>query len=345
MLDKLCSSNFLSFFMLSLTTSMLFGEDPVGQSTNLLSPTQQLEEMYNELARLSDSELKSTLEQGQWVAAFILGHRYETEDGSLEGLVKAAELLEEGAINGDPRCQLKFGLRFFPGNGDKQDPELGAAWIRKAADQELAHAQMLMGIIYRDGIGVEKNSTKSFVWNLKAAQQGFAQAQNEVGMAYLNGIGVERNHSLAFQWWEKAAAQNDSMAQNNLGTCFENGIGAKQNPEAASHWYRMAASQGLAIAQNNLGICYARGFGVPQNNDIAIAWFEKASAQGNEGAADNLRHIRTLIAAAARTRLEEATRRYQENLRQYQQRVRPDASVQEETRRFMRDYHHRLGQY
>ena len=58
-----------------------------------------------------------------------------------------------------------------------------AKWIRKAAEQGLAQAELNLGKAYILGSGVPKDYAEGFRWIYKAADQGFADAQILVGYA------------------------------------------------------------------------------------------------------------------------------------------------------------------
>lgn len=71
----------------------------------------------------------------------------------------------------------KTGLKYYTGDGVKQDYQEALKWFRKAADQGDARAQYNIGLMYDNGIGVALNHIEALIWYQKAADQGDTDAQ------------------------------------------------------------------------------------------------------------------------------------------------------------------------
>lgn len=69
------------------------------------------------------------------------------------GLIKAR------AEQGDVASQYYLGLRYYKGDGVKQDYAKAALWWAKAAGQGEATAQFRLGVMYAQGEGVAQNNT------------------------------------------------------------------------------------------------------------------------------------------------------------------------------------------
>lgn len=102
--------------------------------------------------------------------------------------------LEISAIRGNPKSQYKLGAYYLeqkPGN--IYDPLKGEKWMRFAAGQNYAPAQLWLGNMYHLGHGVAKDTRQAAVWYLKAANNGNSTAQSNLGVLYMTGDGVKQD--------------------------------------------------------------------------------------------------------------------------------------------------------
>jgi TPR repeat protein len=167
---------------------------------------------------------------------------------------------------------------------DRRDYAEAMRWLRQAADQGNATAQVKIGQFYSHGWGAAQDYSDAMRWYRMAADQGDAFAQNNVGWLYENGWGVAQDYSEAMRWYREAADRGDAYAQNKVGWFYYNGWGVKQDYGEAMRWFCKAADQGDALAQNNIGWMYAKGQGVPRDLSEARAWIQRAAAGGYEDA-------------------------------------------------------------
>ena len=201
----------------------------------------------------------------------------------LEVLKAEMELLK--AELGDAQAQYKLGAIFFVGSlGVAKDEVEAVKWFRKAAEQNLADAQLNLGVCYANGQGVAKDELEAAKWYRKAAEQNLAGAQFNLGVCYANGQGVAKDAVEAVRWYRKAADQNLALAENSLGACYSNGQGVAKDQAEAVKWFRKAAEQKDAYAQKNLGVCYANGQGVAKDQAEAVKWYRKAAEQNDASA-------------------------------------------------------------
>lgn len=227
------------------------------------------------------------------VAAFIFDflQDYETDDS---GEVTDAEDLFE------------LGVKYYSGEGVRQNYEKAAEYFLKAAEQGKPLAQAFLGEMYLNGTGLAQDSKKAFKWYMKAAEQGVPESQYNVGIMYYNGEGVERDFNAAAEWYKKAADQGYASAQLNLGRMFLLGEGVPQNMLEAERLYKRSAAQGNENAKKSLKMLaekllelaetgephaqvliagnYMLGTGVEQSYDEALKWYMKAAEQGNADA-------------------------------------------------------------
>ena len=66
------------------------------------------------------------------------------------------------------------------GDGVAKDQEEAVKWLRKAAEQNDAAAQLDLGVCYTNGEGVAKDYVEAYKWRLLAARHGEEQARKEM---------------------------------------------------------------------------------------------------------------------------------------------------------------------
>ena len=132
------------------------------------------------------------------------------------------------AESGNPQAQLTLGQAYF----DTKDPEklpLSVYWIKKAAEQGYANAEMRLAGVYGAGQGVVQDDNSALFWLNRAAEDGQAQAQWALGIYYRDGRGVERNELKAFDLFLRAAKQGDVDAQVAVAQMYEDGDSVPQD--------------------------------------------------------------------------------------------------------------------
>ena len=212
--------------------------------------------------------------------------------GLLEGEAFYAHLAKAGKGKDDVKKVL---LDIYNSDAGAQRGEIQADhWVRTAALQGHAGAQILLGCLHCLGWGVQQNYAEGFKWTQQAAEQGHPFAQAQLGRLYLNGRGVQKNDTEAFKWFQQAAEQGHPFAQEQLGTLYLNGRGVQQNYAEAFKWFQQAAEQGHPFAQAQLGILYAIGRGVQQNDAEGFRWIQQAAVQGVGVAMRNLARMYTI---------------------------------------------------
>lgn len=159
------------------------------------------------------------------------------------------------------------------------------------------YAQDLLGGMYLEGNGVSANPAEAASWFKLAAKQGHAYSQYQLGVLYLEGRGVVEDRAAAALLFLLAANQGIDRAQFSIGFMFANGIGVSKDDAQAVHWFKRAAEQGHPSAQNHLGVMYAKGLGVPQEFVPAHMWFNIACALENKEGCDNRDKVEKLLAA------------------------------------------------
>jgi TPR repeat protein len=193
---------------------------------------------------------------------------------------------------------------------DASQATAAAGWLREAADQGYAPAQILLGQLYAQGLGVKTDSKAAAIWIGKAAEQGYPHAACELGRLYLS----LNDRDEAARWFRQGAQEDCPAAEIGLAQLLlgatgatreqqEEGIGllrkaAKHNSvealfylgmayeqrnkmEEAVDSYREAAVKGLMQAQLKLGVLLSDGFFTKPDYVEAWVWLKQAASQGN----------------------------------------------------------------
>lgn len=143
--------------------------------------------------------LKGAADQGEpgsmgLLAGLYLGGR----GGGSEA--EGYRLLKQGAEGGDAESMRNYGLLLVQGKGYARDMTAGAAFVRRAAVEGDAGAQMLLGDLYNEGMGVPEAAEDAIYWWNRAAEAGNEEAIEamaqvraggyELGRAPTQGTGV-----------------------------------------------------------------------------------------------------------------------------------------------------------
>jgi S1-C subfamily serine protease len=107
--------------------------------------------------------------------------------------------------------------------------------LRKAAEQNLAHAQYGLGVCYATGQGVAKDEAEAVNWLRKAAEQNCDRAQYKLAVCYYYGQGVAKHYVEAYKWILLAAAQGGEYSKK-FATRLENVM----TPEQIAEGQRLA---------------------------------------------------------------------------------------------------------
>jgi uncharacterized protein len=139
--------------------------------------------------------------------------------------------IRAGADKGDAKARYELGRAFFSGTlGVAKDETEAVKWHRKAAEQNVAHAQYNLGVCYAIGQGVTEDDAEAVKWFRKAAEQNYADAQYNLGVCYDSGEGVAKDEIEAYKWWLLAAGHGNDDAKYNM-TIVENKMTREQIAE------------------------------------------------------------------------------------------------------------------
>jgi TPR repeat protein len=122
----------------------------------------------------------------------------------------ALTVLEPLAEQGNVEAQLRLGLMYHKGWGVRFNNAEAIKWLRLAADQENAQAQVVLSTIYV--LAVRPDYAEAFKLRLRSAEHGYRYAQDYLGSMYALGLGVPVDNLQAYFWHDRAAAQGVQSA-------------------------------------------------------------------------------------------------------------------------------------
>ncbi|EFC44340.1 predicted protein [Naegleria gruberi] len=133
-------------------------------------------------------------------AQLALARMYFYGQGVSRSLKKSFEwALKAATSNENGRAQYETGLNYLKGCGVEPSTEEALKFLRKAADNEDADAQLLLSGRFHDGGFYEQ----AFKWYNMSAEKGNILSQYNIGVMYKKGIGVAQSYSKSAEWYEK----------------------------------------------------------------------------------------------------------------------------------------------
>ena len=197
---------------------------------------------------------------------------------------------------GPSAAQLyQTGMNYMTGTGVSRSDVQGEVFLRRAAVQGYAPAQVALGLLYEVGLVVVQDPGQAASWYRKSADQGNKLAEWSLGRLYYSGSGVPRDLDQATRWLQKAADQGDPFGAYLLGRIKqERGDFPGAVPE-----YRRAARQGLPQAQQRLGELLTAGEGVPKDDFEAYVWLLVSFQNGNQAVATELQQLEGNLGSTA----------------------------------------------
>lgn len=114
------------------------------------------------------------------------------------------------------------------------------ALTQKASDGD-HHAQFFLAKRLQKGEGIAKDSAKAVYWYTRAAEKDIAPAQLNLGLMYLRGEGVKADMAQGRAWLEKAAHLGDNRASYALAMIDEK----QKRLVDAYKWYDLSSRDGM----------------------------------------------------------------------------------------------------
>ncbi|HHC7267581.1 TPA: tetratricopeptide repeat protein [Vibrio parahaemolyticus] len=216
-------------------------------------------------------------------------------------IIKLAELLEMGAIGGEPKIERALKL------------------YQTASDLGSIDATLLLASFYELGINVPEDINKAselyltaannespkalrwlverarfepgfakkaqvMQWNLTLVKTGDMKAMLDAGNAYYAGAGVKQDKEVALKLFEDAAEQGNDSAHTMLAEILLYDHDVDRNPAQAVEWLKESATNGNPRAQAMLGIAISSlndlaPEGITVDDKDAFHWIEKSLEQ------------------------------------------------------------------
>ena len=214
------------------------------------------------------------------------------------------ERLRIVAQDGNADAAFELSQRYAEGrNGLPKSPEKGLEWLRVAADNGNATAQVIIGklICPLDGIfdqirDIEKMEDAR-AWFEKAARQGCLEggqllylmdlalfAKNLERDDFKRAREIQKDAGYWGKWcWETASDAGDQTVAEWAATAMADKCIAWGEDSKSEEflWRTRAAETGSAKAQFKLAQMYFKGRGCEKSTEKALSWLEKAAAQGH----------------------------------------------------------------
>lgn len=238
---------------------------------------QDIEARIKALTPAEAPDLMRKAEGGDAPAQYMLGRAHKLGYGVGRNDAEAVKWIRKAAGQNFALAEMELANMYFQGEGVAKDIAEGMKWLRRAADHGDSMAQFTLGY----SLELQGNATEAASLYRKAAEQGLLMAQTAIGFLYENGKGVRQDFKEAVNWYRKAAEQGYSNAQSNLGSMYYEGKGVKKDVAEAASWYRKSAEGGWIIGQLNLANLYVAGEGVPKDYVSAYMWHSLAASSGD----------------------------------------------------------------
>jgi TPR repeat protein len=95
-----------------------------------------------------------------------------------------------------------------------------------------------------DGIALD-GLARAAKWLRRAADDHIAAAEVELAIMTFNGEGLAKDEAAAAKLFLRAAVRNNPVAMNRLARLYASGRGVNKDPVEASKWHLLARTVGL----------------------------------------------------------------------------------------------------
>lgn len=290
------------------TAGFLVGEDGTLQETRIIGSSG-----FPDLDRASTEALgrckfNAATVDGKPTAAWgRIFYRWTLANTGMREAELAA--MERRARQGSAKDQLALGKLYLSGRAGKRNIESGADWMRRAAGQGLADAQVALALTMMPTSQINDVPAESVALLVKAAAQNHATAQFLLARIYIKegnpgqgqplldqavaqhyapamslagtqllDSGRDDDLPRAIALLQQAAAKGDKNAHWMLAECYTNGRGVARSDEVAVSHLQQAALGPIAPAQQALARAYETGTGIKQDASLAKLWRDAAVA-------------------------------------------------------------------
>lgn len=197
----------------------------------------------------------------------------------------AIQYFAQSAKEGCMPAMLAIAIKYFKGDGVKQDYKKAIAYLEKIDEEQVPMATYCWGYAYDIGAGVKQDYWKAYDYYLKAHRKGIVQGTISLGLCYLTGFGCDQDFKIALNLFTRAEKEHNAIASYYVGICYVNGYGVNKDFKEAEKKLLVAANAGYAPAFYELGKLCDRTIN-PSNNkpEKCFEYYNKAVALGYDDA-------------------------------------------------------------
>ncbi len=203
-------------------------------------------------------------------------------------IIKQRTAIQNFALSAKENCMpamLAIAIKYFKGDGVKQNYEKAIAYLKKIDEKQVPMATYCWGYAYDLGAGVKQDYWQAYKYYLDAHKKGIVQATVSLGICYLTGFGCDQDFKIAYDLFAKAEKQHNAIASYYVGLCYVNGYGVNKDKKEAEKRLLVAANAGYAQAYYELGKLCDRTINQDNNKpEKCFEYYTKAVELGCEDA-------------------------------------------------------------
>lgn len=175
-------------------------------------------------------------------------------------------LREQSDTRGSAAAQRALAEALIARNDHEAFAE-GLVWLRKAAAQDDAEANMALGkLLFLGRPELVPDYPAAYRHFASAGAQGHPGAAYYLGLMLRSGYGVRENRAAAARWFALAAEKKSPAAMFMLANAYRDGDGVPHDEKRARELYEEAAELELPEAVQTLAMAYRNGeLGLPQD--------------------------------------------------------------------------------
>lgn len=314
--SEFCNSPVLEAKMLELTESLESVEGKKVYGYLKKSVKAQVDDVVNELAKLSEVEACYEL---WWQLQCQVEDFYSEQErmrpplsqvkefrAIKNAVIREAERIRQGTFSFEDEgiqqddepeefTNSSYGywtLRSMICNGDLplEERDQAVDEMKRLAESGDMNAQYFMGKLLRDGPLLIPDSVKARRWLEQAAARGHVTAQYALGKLLLSDDVEVRDLQEGLRWLRTAAENGSHYAAYRLGMEYLKGKIIGKDADRAVECLTQSAKGGNQYAQYVLGKLYLQGKDVVQDQEVGEYWLTQSAVQGSSFAQFLLDH-------------------------------------------------------
>lgn len=169
-------------------------------------------------------EWKQDAENGNVIAAFLVGHMYKSGNGLTKSSALAFPYFLQAAQRGHSDAQVETALYYYNGDeeADIEQNYLEAAnWFDKAALQFNGEAQYYLGVMHRAGQGVARDRIEGLRWLSLSANKFYVPTYLLLAEIYAKGDGVVEEPAKAAMYLDLARRYSDTSNRDAISEVYD----------------------------------------------------------------------------------------------------------------------------